>query len=559
MSRVALLPLDDRPATYDFPRWLGEAAGLDVLAPPRDWLGNPWRPGATDRLSAWLAETAPTADGLIVSIDTLGYGGLVASRRTSAAAAETIARLEVLRTLRDRHPSLRILAFSVLMRVNRSDSAEEEKPYCATYGRQLFRLSYVDHKRSLGEANDAEGAELASLVDQLPADVVDDYRAGRARGDAVTRAMVGWLGEGVFDYLLVVQDDTAEYGWNIAEARNLRRQIEGEGLSDRASVYPGADEAASLLVARFACRNAGFVPRVWPRYSGFGGAGVRTAYEDRPVEELLKAHLGPLGGTLAAGPGEADLVLAVNAPAEVQADALWQPLLGEQPRIVIPIEDGRPALDAVLAGEGARATHREMDTAGRSLDEFVRMLRRELDGGLPVAVADLAFVNGADLALGERLLRHVTVAQLAGFAGWNTAGNSLGTALAQGVIRALGLREGSSRAQLAAHLGFLLLRFVDDIAYQSLERTGLLFVDLPALGILPTMEQLPTEVRPRMTEHLNQRLGPHVAAWSRAFEGATISMGPAGSVAIRRARLSRADLPWDRLFEVGLRPDIELA
>ena len=43
MSRVALLPLDDRPVNYDHPWWLGSAAGIDVIRPLREWLGSPLR------------------------------------------------------------------------------------------------------------------------------------------------------------------------------------------------------------------------------------------------------------------------------------------------------------------------------------------------------------------------------------------------------------------------------------------------------------------------------------------------------------------------------------
>ena len=43
MTRIAVLPMDDRPVNYDYPRYLARAAGLEILLPPRVWLGNPWR------------------------------------------------------------------------------------------------------------------------------------------------------------------------------------------------------------------------------------------------------------------------------------------------------------------------------------------------------------------------------------------------------------------------------------------------------------------------------------------------------------------------------------
>jgi hypothetical protein len=46
---------------------------------------------------------------------------------------------------------------------------------------------------------------------------------------------------------------------------------------------------------------------------------VITAYEDRPMTEMVKAHLGPLAGMVSDAP-DADIVLYINAPAEVQGN-----------------------------------------------------------------------------------------------------------------------------------------------------------------------------------------------------------------------------------------------
>src|SRR2546422_11645741 len=92
MSRVALLPLDDRPVNYDHPWWLGSAAGIDVIRPPREWLGSPFRAAAQERLGEWLRDEASSVDGLIVAIDTLGYGGPISSRPTTKGLESEVAR-----------------------------------------------------------------------------------------------------------------------------------------------------------------------------------------------------------------------------------------------------------------------------------------------------------------------------------------------------------------------------------------------------------------------------------------------------------------------------------
>jgi hypothetical protein len=550
VNRLALLPLDDRPVNYDQPWWLGRAAGIEVLRPPREWLGSPLRRAAPDRLANWLGDEGASADGLVMAVDTLAYGGLIPSRQSETPLDEVIGSLAPVRLLRAAHRDLPIFAFSILMRVNRTNSAEEEKAYWATYGRNLFRLSYLDDKASVGDANDREVEELKTSVQAVPSEVVANYRAGRARNHAINRLMLEWLADGIIDYAVIAQDDTAPYGWNIAEARALRELIQRRGLADRASVYPGADEVASLLVAAFACRGAGFRPRVFARYSGIDGPSMVTAFEDRPFQELVKAHLGPLGGRLADAPDDADLVLAVNAPGEGQADAWFQLAVAEAERV--------PAhFDASIDTQGRRAAEREMASVRRDVNAFARATAAEVEAGRDVAVVDVAFVNGADVALAKCLLEWVPVARLAAYAAWNTAGNSLGSGLAQGVVRAMTRRQEEALDVVSAHLGLLAIHLLDDYAFQAVVRSELLLEDLPALGLGPTFQRLPERLLPEIEESVQRRLAPHVEALGRKLGTVTVPNGPA-QCRLTCLRIDPPRLPWKRVFEVTITPRIEL-
>ena len=551
MTRLAVLPMDDRPVNYDYPRYLARAAGWEFLQPPREWLGNPWRASRHTDLVDWLIRTAPQADGIILSLDTLAYGGLIPSRTSSEPTEAVLARLGVLRDLKAARPHQLILASSVILRISRANSSEEEKPYWATFGSRMFRLSYLEHKAEVGDASPDEIAEQDVLRAQIPTEVYRDYRHGRARNHAVNRAMVEWLAEGVFDYLLLPQDDTADYGWNIAEARNLQAFIRARGLTGRAITYPGADEIGCLLMAGYACRQAGFAPSVWPRYSGVTAPSVITAYEDRPIHELLKAHLAPLGGTVADSPQAADLTLFVNAPVKQQGNGDSQWLIQQDiPAVRSQLPTKFHAwFDAFTGSEGFRATRCEMQSPHRSPEEFVRALRRSLASGRPVALADVAFVNASDLILGDLLRQDPQVTALAAYGGWNTAGNTLGTVLAQAVIRVLALRTAATPDQLAAHLEFLFLRFLDDDLYQARERTRCMVEDLPALGIAPTMERLPDETVAVIEDRVRARLSRAAADLRDLF----VSSG-----LVRDVCVSHIHLPWRRLFEVGFDVQIKL-
>lgn len=541
--QIAFLPLDDRPVNYDAPRYLARAAGCEILLPEREWLGTPWRASQHEKLVDWCAQAALSADVLIVALDTLAYGGLIPSRTSCEVLESVLQRLAILRMVKKQRPALPIFASSVIQRISRADSSEEEKDYWAIYGSRMFRLSYLEHKQALGEADAAESVECAELRRSIPQEVYQDYRRGRSRNHAVNQAMLDWTQEGIFDYLILPQDDTAQYGWNIAEARALQAGIRSWGLSDRAITYPGTDEIGCLLLAACLCRQRGFQPRVWPRYSSITSPAVITAYEDRPIHELLKAHLAPLGGRIASSPQEADLLLYINAPAQAQGEGFYQWVVwkGVEALRQDLTAEYHAFLDEVQAERIFQNTRREMESPTRSPEELVRALWADVASGRSVALADVAFVNGADLILGNMLAFCPEIARLAAFGGWNTAGNTLGMVLAQAVIR--GLDEDPNPEQDRAHLEFLFMRFLDDYCYQARERSRLMLEDLPRLGMAPSMERLAdAEIARQVEARVQQRL----LGAARELEKTFVRSG-----LVNQVQVSGIYLPWQRLFEVG--------
>jgi hypothetical protein len=553
MNSILILPLDDRPPNVEFPALLVQAAGFEPILPPKDWLGTPWRAGDVDRLTGWLTENAPRADALVLALDTLGYGGLVNSRRSTDPADVVLQRLESVRAIKRNHPKLTVLGYSILMRVTRGNDAEEEKAYWGTYGARMFRISYLEDRLAMLAGDPAaDEAEIERLRAEVPADVLADYLDGRTRNHAVNRAMIEWTAEGVFDYLIIPQDDTMEYGWNIAEARQLRRLARRLGVADRVSVYPGTDETDMLLIARYVAGQAGFRPRVWTRYSSVRAGSVITAYEDRPMEELIKAHLAPLGGVIEDDPGAADVRLYVNSPAEVQGNGFDQVVaeIGESAAAHFPAEL-RADWDAYRRSDGLRNSLREMHSVQRNVDEFARSLALAVAEGHTCAVVDAAYVNGGDIELGEALRRHVDLAQLAGFGGWNTAGNTLGTVLAHSVIRHLQRVHGATPEAIAAHVRFLFVRFVDDFLYQGIVRSRVAIEDLPRLGIPPKMTNL-GDAAAEVAAIVNQRLIPTAAELAaQHFSGYSVSAGDT-RFTIDDLKINRIFLPWQRLFEIGI-------
>src|SRR5438128_2428672 len=91
---LVFVPLDGRPVTMDIVADLGRAAGVDVRTPDRVMLSDRFRLGEVDGVWKWLErEAAGGSAALIASVETLCFGGLVASRKSEVGFEDILPRL----------------------------------------------------------------------------------------------------------------------------------------------------------------------------------------------------------------------------------------------------------------------------------------------------------------------------------------------------------------------------------------------------------------------------------------------------------------------------------
>ena len=90
---------------------------------------------------------------------------------------------------------------------------------------------------------------------------------------------------------------------------------------------------------------------------------------------------------------------------------------------------------------------------------FADKVQSYIEHGKKVIISDSAYGNGADNALVKELFRRGLAYQVAAYGGWNTSGNTLGFALAQGM-------ESPYYTGNAAQ-DLLTERYLDDWAYQA--------------------------------------------------------------------------------------------
>jgi hypothetical protein len=464
MPTIAVLPLDDRPVTYDLPARIGAIGGATVLLPDRALLGNLTQSADQKALGEWLTTVAAEADALVLAIDTLAYGGLIPSRRSPDDLETIMAHLQPLLRLKERKPDFPIYAFSVTMRLSNSDVNEEEKPYWDQYGKLIYKWSFHQHRyKTHKERADWEIAHNTHAL--IPAEILDDYRDTRQRNFTINQTMLRWAGGGFFRALMLTQDDTSSYGLNIEEQEELKQMINHSHLGEVAFIYPGADEVASVLVSRALNELAGRIPTMAGSWHPLDGKRIQAMYEDRPLWQTLRGQIKAAGGKEIGDEAQADVVLVVNTPASGQGD------------LTLRLDLDKP------------------DTPMRNLEPLLLTLE---GATRPVAFADVAYANGCDPRLMPELVKRVDPWKLKGFGGWNTAGNTFGSVVAAAFAATL------PTADQAALDRFITERVAEDWLYQSVIRREL--QDAQAGGAsLETLKGL-----------LDQRLA---ALWAEYFPG----------------------------------------
>ena len=521
---VLVAPPDERPCHTRDLRALAELAGVALSLPPARALPGFRAPADHEALTAWLAAEGQHVDAAIVSLDLVAHGGLVPSRLGDAPSSGLLQRLDAVRALRRARPDLPVAAAMVIQRFPDVDDATEEPPAWAEHGRRLHALGVAWHRAHRAnegraacpdpnegraacpdpnEGRDAcpdpdEGREACPDPNEhgVPRAVAHDVLQRRLRAHQANLAALELASEGVVEPLLLTSDDTAPEGLPRLERGWLEGWVQRLGLGERVHQHPGADEVASVLLARAVLGARGLAPRVAVRCAQPGGLSRVAPYEDRPVGETAAAQVWAAGArpTAVDGAPPPDLALLVHPPAAEGGDWALDP---------------PSALDERAAAATADA------------------VAAALDAGVPVALADCAHANGADPALVAALARRGLLGGLASFAGWNTAGNSLGSALAAGLL------VGDERAGdvETARERLLVTRLAEDHAYQSRERSRLR-ARLAALGR--------SDPSPDGHADLCDDLASTLDA----------ALAELGDPLLARWRVTDASIPWGRSFHV---------
>jgi hypothetical protein len=447
MKKIIYIPADERPCNYSFPVLLSDDTDYELVVPPSSLMGEKKKPADVDGLWNFLLDNGENVEGAILSLDTLLYGGMIPSRLHNLTEEELQIRLSRLKNLRKLNPQIKIYAFQLIMRCPRYSSADEEPDYYEYYGENIFKIGFLSDKIELGTALQEEKEELKKIKKLVPEEVLKDYLYRREVNVVLNKKVLEYVEQGIIDFLVIPQDDSAPYGHTAKDQRKIRDEIIGRYLSLKVYMYPGADEVGMTLLARWINKDAGRLPQVYLRFSSIVGSFTIPLYEDRLLYESIKYQILAAGGIITSSMEEADFVLCVNSPGKTMREAVSQKLF--------PLADG----------------------VERNLVELIEFIDFTIKKkNKPCAVADIAYANGSDMLFIELLKQRELLFEVASYAGWNTSSNTLGTAIAQGMIYAL-------YGKTPSHLNFLGLRYVEDAGYCAKVRQYMVDEKLSSLGL----------------------------------------------------------------------------
>jgi hypothetical protein len=501
---ILYIPLDNRPLNYDNVISLAEIAGVQLLAPPPEMPGEGSGPAQTEEIWNWFKDNAGQADACVISLDMLLYGGLAPSRSHDRSRQDILEDMQQLRDLLKgiKDKGTPVYVFATVMRSAASSASASQPGYFARHGDSILRLSQLSDLAEQKLASPGQLVEMQRVKDSIPPEILENYLSRRDTNLAALKEAVRLTAEGLVNYLVVGRDDCTPYSFSRMDMRKLDNAIKQHGVANQTDSYPGADELGAVLLARAVNDLRGHAPRVYTVWATPGGPGITALYEDITLGENVSLHVKSAGGRVVDSPGKADLILAVNTPAGKVVEAATQPV--------------------------------EPHPAGHH-HNLANQIARWIGEGKPVAVIDVAYANGSDRALMGVLADRAVLPRLAGYAGCNTAGNSIGMALAHGLLYTTGENGSTGKEEkTAAHREYLVARLVEDWGFQAIVRPGLIARHHGARGAGTVLDNetatvLQNKINSELNSFLQDEINPQFG---------------------QKNKVTNVTLPWNRLFDL---------
>ena len=514
-TALLFIPLDNRPVCFSYPVKVMEAAGYKIYTPPEKLLATRTAPADTEKLWKWLESRAEKVDAAVISTDALIYGGLVASRTHSMSMPELEAKVRRLQNLR-MDKDTRLYGFSTLMRTPRESYGNVEPAYYSNVGPAIFRYSQLSDKSDLHAETLLEDFEVGAFERNLAKAHLKDWLDRRNKNMEINHQLAMLTRVGRFEYFAIGKDDNAPLSHTHMEARKIT--LNNGYISDESfQILPGVDQLGLLLLTRAANALSRKSPTVYPMYVEGVGPKTIPQYSDLPLGKSVPEQVIAAGGKLVYSPDAADVVLAINTPADGT------------------MYDSTNLSNSYYASPANK--------------RYIVNLGKMLERGVNISLADVAFSNGGDNGfMNEMSLRGFTE-KLSAYNGWNTADNTVGFAIAQGMLA----------PQIAKDKQLMLMRerILDDWYYQSnarriitdeLEKNRKEAYKYALNEMMPKIKKQAMDIISRLAVNYDITAGTKfdvVFPWNRLFE-----------VDIVKLKQDKGNLRFRSRSAKGLLPDV---
>ena len=512
-ASLLFIPLDNRPVCFSYPVKVMEAAGYKIYTPPENLLATRTAPADTEKLWKWLENRMEKVDAAVVSTDALIYGGLVASRTHSLSLPELEARVRRLERLR-MDKDTRFYGFSTLMRTPRESYGNVEPAYYSNVGPAIYRYSQLSDKTDLHAETLLEDFEVGAFERNLAKAHLKDWLDRRGKNMEINHQLAMLARVGRFEYFVIGKDDNAPLSHTHMEARKI--SLNNAYLSeDTFQILPGVDQLGLLLLTRAVNVLAGQTPKVYQMYVEGVGPGTIPQYSDMKLGKSVPEQIIAAGGKIVYRPDEADVVLAINTPA-----------------------------DGTMYDSTSLSNQYYASPANK---RYIANLGKMLERGVNVSLADVAFSNGGDNGfMNEMSLRGFTD-QLSAYNGWNTADNTIGFAIAQGML--------ATQIEKEKQLLLMRERILDDWYYQSnarrlitdeLEKSNKKQYKYMLNEMMPKIKKQALDIIVRLAANYDITSGTKfdiVFPWNRLFEVDIVKLKQDKSKLRFRSRSAKGMLP----------------
>ena len=487
---VLFVPQDDRPVSLQYTVDTAKAAGMTVLTPPQNLISGKTYKGQADQIWNWVEQNAGRADVMVLSTDTLIYGGLVDSRKHNLPLSTLEYRLKRIEALKANYKNTRIYGFGTVMRSPRASGGGTEPSYYADYGPTIFQIAALQDKLDAGTLTQAETQKLMSLQASVPVEYLQDWFSRRQKNMQINKGLIDEARKGIFEYFALGHDDTSQLSQSALEGRYLSQYSKGIPRTQYGS-FPGADQLGLLLMARSRTDESVEKPTFSVIYP-LGGAGkTLPGYEDQTIDKTIAEHVEAVGGTMTTA-GKPTVLLAVNTPLSTSTSE--SEAFGNLPMV------------------------------SQATNAFVDRIQQATEQGVTVSVADIAYNNGSDNTLVGAMYKRDLLYKIGAYNGWNTASNTVGYAIAQGLLLKSMSPEG--------HRDMLTQQYLDNWAYQANIRKD----------IYRMQDSIRTD-NVRYSGDLNSKLEEYLQERIQDFGKTYLKVDP---------RTIKATFPWGRLFETDI-------